>query len=305
MSNDINENAVMAISSTEMIRSSAIVEQFNQIATIMAAGRVTVPSHLQKSQSDCFAIVVQAAQWGMSPFSVAQKTHIVNGVLGYESQLVNAAIQASGAIKGRFHYEYKGDGANVSCRVGAIIKVEQEITWGEWLSASTVTTKNSPLWKTNPKQQLAYLQIKNWARLYCPGAILGVYSSDELEDIPSEKEINPPSQPTATTTEAPKETLDDLLVRIKTMSINDFKNVDPAPFTAEEKSTLRKAMTARRDEINSEKVVADIKAEPVNWEHSIKECGDTASLQQLILEMPDDIQLEYGTVIDEKFDSFR
>jgi len=89
------------------------------------------------------------------------------------------------------------------------------------------------------------------------------------------------------------------------MSINDFKNVDPAPFTVEEKSTLRKAMTARRDEINAEKVVADIKAEPVNWEHSIKECGDAASLQQLILEMPDDIQLEYGTMIDEKFDSFR
>lgn len=305
MSNDINENAVMAISSTEMIRSSAIVEQFNQLATIMAAGKVTVPAHLQKSQSDCFAIIVQAAQWGMSPFAVAQKTHLVNGVLGYESQLVNAVIQASGAIKGRFHYEYKGDGSNVSCRVGAIIKDEQEITWGEWLSASTVTTKNSPLWKTNPKQQLAYLQVKNWARLYCPGAILGVYSSDELEDIPSEKEINPPPQSTATTTEAPKETLDQLLVKIKTMSINDFKNVDPEPFTAEERSILRKAMTARRDEINAEKVVADIKAEPVNWEHSIKECGDAASLQQLILEMPDDIQLEYGTLIDEKFDSFR
>lgn len=305
MVENTESNSMVAVSSTEMIRSSAIVEQFNQIATIMAAGRVTIPAHLQKSQSDCFAIVVQAAQWGMSPFSVAQKTHLVNGVLGYESQLVNAAIQASGAIKGRFHYEYKGDIPNVSCRVGAIIKDEQDITWGEWLSAATVTTKNSPLWKTNPKQQLAYLQVKNWARLYCPGAILGVYSADELEDIPSEKEINPPSQPSATTTETPKESFDELLIRIKTMSINEFKNVDPANFSSEEKSALRKAMAARRDEINNEKVVADIKAQPINWELSIKECGDAASLQQLILEMPDDIQLEHGTLIDEKFDSFR
>ena len=27
---------------------------------------------------------------------------------------------------------------------------------------------------------MGYLQVKNWARAYCPGAILGVYSDDEL-----------------------------------------------------------------------------------------------------------------------------
>ena len=40
----------------------------------------------------------------MNPFAVAQKTHVVNGSLGYEAQLVNAVVQASGAIDGRFHY---------------------------------------------------------------------------------------------------------------------------------------------------------------------------------------------------------
>jgi hypothetical protein len=127
---------------------------------------------------------MQAAQWKMNPFAVAQKTHVVNGTLGYEAQLVNAVVQSSGAISGHFHYEYQGEGANVSCRVGAVIRGDKEITWGEWLSAATVTTKNSPLWKTNPKQQLGYLQVKNWARLHTPGAILGVYSDDELEALP-------------------------------------------------------------------------------------------------------------------------
>jgi hypothetical protein len=114
-------------------------------------------------------------------------------VLGYEAQLVNAVIQSSGAIQGRFHYEYSGDGADLACRVGAIINGESELAWGEWLKASQITTKNSPLWKTNPKQQMGYLQVKNWARLYCPGAILGVYSEDELTAMP-EKEINPQPQ---------------------------------------------------------------------------------------------------------------
>ncbi|MDF2784463.1 MAG: fii1 [Pantoea eucrina] len=44
-----------------------------------------------------------------------------------------------------------------------------------------VTTRNAPLWKTAPKQQLAYLAVKYWARLYCPDVIPGVYTPDEFE----------------------------------------------------------------------------------------------------------------------------
>lgn len=39
----------------------------------------------------------------------SRKTHLVNGVLGYEAQLVNAVIASSSAINGRFHYRYGGD----------------------------------------------------------------------------------------------------------------------------------------------------------------------------------------------------
>jgi hypothetical protein len=187
------ENNIAVVGSAELIRNPSMMTQFRELAAEMASSKVTVPVHLQKSPGDCFAVVMQAAQWGMSPFSVAQKTHLVNGVLGYEAQLVNAVVQSSGAIQGRFHYEYSGEGLDLACRVGAIIKGEADIAWGEWLKASQVTTKNSPLWKTNPKQQMGYLQVKNWARLYCPGAILGVYSEDELTEAPEarEKVINP------------------------------------------------------------------------------------------------------------------
>jgi RecT family len=182
-----------AVSASELIRNPSLMSDIGTLAEIMASSRVTVPKHLQGNTGDCFAIVMQAAQWKMSPFSVAQKTHLVNGVLGYEAQLINAVIQTSGAITGRFHYEYTGEGETLACRVGAVIRGETEIIWSEWLTARSVSTKNSPLWKTNPKQQMGYLQVKNWARLYCPGAILGVYSEDELpnEVEPKEKIINP------------------------------------------------------------------------------------------------------------------
>ncbi|WP_028534206.1 recombinase RecT [Paludibacterium yongneupense] len=110
------------------------------------------------------------------PVCRARKTHLVKETLGDEAQLIDAAIQSSGSIKGRFHYECQGKGAAMQCRVAAVLRGEKEIMWDVWLSANSVTTKNSSLWKTNPKQQLGYQQVKNGARLYCPGSLLGVYS---------------------------------------------------------------------------------------------------------------------------------
>lgn len=174
------------------------LDRLERIADRLSNGRMTVPEYLRGNPGDCMAIAMQAMLWGMDPFVVAQKTHIVSGRLGYEAQLVIAVVMNSGAIRGSFRYEYRGDGNSLECRVGAVLRGESEVTWGEWLSISSITTKNSPLWKVNPKQQMGYLQAKNWARIYCPGAILGVYTIDELEDFvppPRSTDNSAPTRP--------------------------------------------------------------------------------------------------------------
>jgi len=150
-----------------------------RMAEALANSALSVPKELKGNIGDCLAIVTQAMIWGLNPFAVAQKAHVINGKLGYEAQLVNAVVMQSGAIRGSFSYEYEGD----RCRVGAVLRGETQITWGEWLSAASVQVKNSPLWKVNPKQQMGYLQVKNWTRAFCPGALLGIYTADELEGI--------------------------------------------------------------------------------------------------------------------------
>ena len=182
-------------SAFNLVMNDNAMDRMMSAAKMMASAKVTIPKHLQNSEGDCMAVIMQAAQWKMNPFAVAQKTYLVSGILGYEAQLVHAVIQSSGAISSRFFYEYQGNGNDLLCRVGAVIRGETETTWGEWLKNGDVATKNSPLWKTNPKQQMGYLQVKNWARAYCPGAILGVYSEDEIERRPTEREINPSSRP--------------------------------------------------------------------------------------------------------------
>ncbi|EJF4393679.1 recombinase RecT [Klebsiella pneumoniae] len=186
----IDQQAPSTMNNGSLLLNGDVMDRMMKIADVMSQGMSTVPKHLQGKPSDCLAIVMQAARWGMDPYVVGQKTHVINGTLGYEAQLVSAVLTATGAIRGRFHYEYRGEKDLMECRVGAVISGEKDITWNEWLCVSEVTIKNSPLWKSNPRQQIGYLQVKYWARAYTPWAILGVYTPDELEER-VEREINP------------------------------------------------------------------------------------------------------------------
>ncbi|MFS7186013.1 RecT family recombinase [Serratia proteamaculans] len=208
MSNDIITVGNHDVTDTATaIFSPSGLRQLQQFAEVMAQSVQTLPKHLAGKPADCMAVAMQAAQWGMNPFAVAQKTHLVNGTLGYEAQLVNAVVTSSRAVQGRFKYEYGGDWdaymlhpdkqheAGLFIRVGAVIRGETEITWGEPVYLAPITTRNSPLWKTAPKQQIAYLAVKYWARLYCPEVILGVYSPDEFDEpLPrGERDVTPPA----------------------------------------------------------------------------------------------------------------
>ncbi|HBN16149.1 MAG: recombinase RecT [Gammaproteobacteria bacterium] len=194
------------------------------MAEFMSKGVATVPRHLQKNASDCLAIIMQAVQWKMNPFAVAQKTHLVSGTLGYEAQLVNAVINSLAPTKDRIHYEWFGDWDKVigkfkevtskkkvnedtgepqkyrvpnwtiddekglGVRVWATLRGEsepRELT----LLLSQCRVRNSTLWADDPRQQIAYLAVKRWARLYCPDVILGVYSADELSDYSQEIDV--------------------------------------------------------------------------------------------------------------------
>lgn len=206
-----NQQQSAVMNNSSLLFNSDSLDRIIRFAELMASGTATVPKHLQNKPSDCLAITMQASRWGMDPFVVGQKTHLINGTLGYEAQLVNAVITSSNVVTGRFHYEYGGDWekivgkkdqrdeAGLYIRVGAVLRGEKQITWGEPVYLADVQTRNSPLWKTMPKQQIAYLAVKYWSRLYCPEVIMGVYTPDELEeravkDITPKKERIPLSE---------------------------------------------------------------------------------------------------------------
>lgn len=216
--NVVNTDQNAVVNSNIALFDSQYLNAISTFAQIMAQGTATVPEHLQGNQADCMAVAMQAAQWQMNPFAVAQKTHLIHGVLGYEAQLVNAVITRSGVLANRFEYDWYGpwekvvgkfqirkgdkgeyrvpdwtlaDEMGIGIIIRATLKGEDKPRELNLLLAQA-RTRNSTLWADDPRQQLAYLAVKRWARLYCPDVILGVYTPDELEER-EEKVINPVS----------------------------------------------------------------------------------------------------------------
>ncbi|OTG58640.1 hypothetical protein B9T36_09800 [Acinetobacter sp. ANC 4204] len=176
----------------DIMMNPEIMDRFERIASVMASSKFAVPKHLQGNTGDCLAIIMQSAQWQMDPFAVAQKTHQINGVLGYEAQLVNAVITNRAPITGRLNFEWYGDWAKINgkedkswdkgIKVWATLKGEASPREIDISMGQVGSVRNSPLWVSDPRQQLAYLAIKRWSRLYTPDVILGVYTPDEIAE---------------------------------------------------------------------------------------------------------------------------
>lgn len=214
-----SENKSQMIDNISILTNGELFNRLLKISEVMANSGAFVPDHFRGKQDACMAVVMQAARWGLDPFAVAQKTHLVSGTLGYESQLVIALINNMAPTKDRLHFEWIGewekivgrfvektsksgnkyiapgwdlkDEAGVGVRVWATLKGENEPR-ELILMLSQAQVRNSTLWASDPRQQLAYLGAKRWSRLYCPDVIMGVYTPDELEER-TEKEINPAS----------------------------------------------------------------------------------------------------------------
>lgn len=207
-----------ATSTSALVLDGDSLDKMMRLADVMATGRATLPKHFNGNSADCLAVIMQSMQWKMNPFAVAQKTHLVNGVLGYEAQLVNAVITTCAPVLDRLHYEWFGewekvigkftiksgdkgeyrvpgwkmqDEEGLGVKVWATFRGEDEPRVLELLLAQA-RTRNSTLWADDPRQQLAYLATKRWSRLYCPDVILGVYSPDELEEsAPRFRDVSP------------------------------------------------------------------------------------------------------------------
>jgi len=168
------------------------VAELAKLADTLARGGVAVPPHCRNQGGTCFALCLQAREWGFPIMSVINKSYVVNDRIGYESQLIHAVVEQNAPIKNRLRYEIVGTGDERRCKVWATFNGEDKPH--EYISEPLAKLREnrpqkrdgsgpggSALWDTNPEVQMFYSASRQWARLYCPDVILGAYTPDELQ----------------------------------------------------------------------------------------------------------------------------
>lgn len=158
------------------------MSQLLEFAKLMSVSQTAVPKHLRGNPGACLAICVQAVEWKMSPFSVANQSYEVNDRIAYQSMLIHAVVEARAPLKERLRRKYEGEGDTLTCTVIGHFKGESTPLEYTSPQMGKITVKNSPLWKSDPRQQLWYYSVRAWARGHCPDVLLGIYADDELDD---------------------------------------------------------------------------------------------------------------------------
>lgn len=146
-----------------------------------------VPQNYRNEPGNCLIAIDMAQRMNMPPMMIMQNLYIVNGNPGWSGQACIALINASGRFTPLKFKEYQ-EGDDFACTAYAT-----EIATGEVVYGTTVDRKmakecgwldkNGSFWKKMPMQMARYRSAAFFARAYCPQALMGLYTTDELYDI--------------------------------------------------------------------------------------------------------------------------
>ena len=163
-------------------------QELMDMSNLMSTCGFMVKDLYRGNPGACMGLIAICAPYGLNPIQVSWKTYKASkgddAPIAFEAQVIVAMVNASGVVKGGLRYRYEGDGQTRICIASGLLSGSNEAVEVRSPMVAQITLKNSPLWKTDPDQQLAYYTGRSWARRYKPEMLLGVYDVDELEGSP-------------------------------------------------------------------------------------------------------------------------
>lgn len=174
------------------------------LAQYMAKAQLMVPQHFHGNVGDCLAIIDISQRAGLSPYMVAAKTYKdpKGKGIAFESQLYHAFLIGSGWLKdAALHVKYDGEAEDRTCTVWGTLKGEDEPRYytspklKDLLPAKNEygAYKGSPLWGDKPDVQQFYDTTRDWGRMFCPIATLGMLAQYETIEHPISGTVEPPT----------------------------------------------------------------------------------------------------------------
>ena len=189
------EQAIASIEQTA-IQPTALTDpkQLNtlvKLANMMARSKI-VPDTYRGDPDSCFVACEMANRMGVSPIFIMQNLYIVNGRPAWSGQACISLINGTG-LYGPLDFVYVGEKGTPSygCYAQATRKSDGAIHTGTVVDyamaeAEGWTSKKGSKWLTMGDQMLRYRAAAFFARVYCPHALMGLKTVEEVKDIGGE-----------------------------------------------------------------------------------------------------------------------
>jgi hypothetical protein len=178
-------SGVPAVPTGNMMEALKVQMKYAQVL----ASSTMMPRQYQGNPGNCMIAIDMAERMNISPFMVAQNLDIIQGNPAWKSTAAIALINNCGRFEPlEYEFEHNEDWTEFSgyayakdiksgkiCK-GTVVDKKMTVDMGWW-------DKNGSFWKKMPEQMLKYRTSVFFARTYCPEALMGLYSADEIRDI--------------------------------------------------------------------------------------------------------------------------
>lgn len=169
---------------TSLFFDVARFELAQRVAQVFASSTM-IPAQFKDNIGNCIIAINLADRMKADPFMLMQNMYIVHGKPGIEAKLAIALVNNTGKFTA-LQYRYNAD--KTSCYAHA-----KHIRSGEEYKGVEISIKMAKdegwfgkpgsKWKTMPELMLMYRSAMFFARAYCPEALLGMQSKEELHDV--------------------------------------------------------------------------------------------------------------------------
>lgn len=152
------------------------------------ASSTMVPMAYQRNEGNCLIAIELANRLNISPFQVMQTLDVIQGTPAWKGKALIGFVNNSHKYDEDIHfeYEYDKDGSAISCY--AWTKKGESVVKGtkytiDMAKKAGLLSKNNSYWNKEPDLMLAYRAISRFCSLNCPEISLGLYTTDELNEI--------------------------------------------------------------------------------------------------------------------------
>jgi len=188
------DSSLQSIQMGSLITNTKILTLLMKVANKFAASGL-VPKEYQGSPDNCFVACELATRMNVSPMFVMQNLKPIQGTPSWSGQACKMLIDCCGLYE-QTKYVFVGTEGepDFGCYLQAVNRKTKEIikgttiTW-EMVVAEGWLNKNGSKWKTMPLQMFLYRAAAFFARAHCPHVLVGMQTSEEIEDIAPSKTI--------------------------------------------------------------------------------------------------------------------